>query len=131
MPDTYDSPPPAEDLEVGYETGGPPVLAASPFANMTEDEHRAAQQEAMRDPAGVAFAVVGRNGYRLQFNYPLGEFETGSVVLAQDIAPEVQEFDLLGYMTPHVRATGQRYADVTVDLKIRPKFPTGTDPRKD
>ena len=120
--------------QIGYEAG--PADLVVPTADTAEDppissdEFARKLHDALRDPAGVAIAVAGRNGERVQLNYPLNEWETGEAEVAQTIAAEVVEHEMIGFVTTFPRATGARYGEVTLTLKWRPRFPTGTDPRQ-
>lgn len=79
--------------------------------------------EACRDPESVEFTVVGRNGKRVTLIFRANDFEVGQVEFASQIDPEVEEIDLLGYMTPHLRATGCRYGKVGLAFTWEPQFP--------
>ncbi len=80
--------------------------------------------EACRDPQAVEFTVTGRNGKRVTLRYGINEYEEGQVEFAGEIENEIEEFEQMFYMTPHLRPTGARHGKVGLAFTWRPKFPS-------
>lgn len=55
-------------------------------------EHEARMHEALGDPAKVSITITGRNGFDVTYNYPLYDWEKGTVTLTY--APKHQVFDV-------------------------------------